>query len=74
MRFNQGQASSAAEVTRVEGRQTASYVFGFPSQNASTLPQIHYFGPDFLFEPIPESSTALLMGIGLAAISVRRRA
>ena len=71
--FNQGQASSAAEVTWDEGRVTSSFVFGFPSLNQTTFPQIHYFGPNLLFDPIPEPSSALMIGFGLAAMAARRR-
>ena len=72
--FNQGQASSAAEVTWVAARQTTTFAFGFPSQDPATFPQIHYFGPNFLFDPVPEPSTALLLGFGLVAMAAHRRA
>ncbi len=67
-----GRFSSAAQVKWIEERQTAASVWGFPEESPYFFPN-GYFGPNFLFEPIPEPGSALLLGIGLMGRALMRQ-
>ena len=69
-----GRVSEAAEVTWAQEYRSAASVFRFPSLDVAGFDlQFSYLEPNFLFEPIPEPSTALLVSAGLAAMAARRR-